>query len=219
MLPPPWTQWIPQESSCFSPSSEQFQEVSRKSPARSGFVVGCHQEACSGPGWTCAAAPSSLCPASVGWEEITECKQIRPGPTFLAGSQAGARPGLVATGRAWGGQLIFLVSILGCDNTQHPLGLAGHCMVNLFFWRWEEIRGHPDSEEVQALERKARLAVWGCSLCFGDFRLRVFGLFFFSPKRNDLCVSVARSSEEALQGEDKVCGLTTDRRCPRHTQV
>lgn len=51
-----------------------------------------------------------------------------------------------ALGRAWGGQLIFLVSILGCDNTKHPLGLARRCLVNLFFWRWEKTRGHPESE-------------------------------------------------------------------------
>lgn len=43
-----------------------------------------------------------------------------------------------ALGRAQEGQLIFLVSILGCDNTKHPLGLARRCTVNLFFWRWEK---------------------------------------------------------------------------------
>lgn len=55
-----------------------------------------------------------------------------------------------ALGRAWGGQLISLVSILGCDNTKHPLGLARRCLVNLFFWRWEKTWGHPESEERQA---------------------------------------------------------------------
>lgn len=64
--------------------------------------------------------------------------------------------------RAQGGQLIFLGSILGCDNTKHPQGLAGHCMVNLFFWRWEKTACHPDSEEVCAPEpRGAHLAAWG----------------------------------------------------------
>lgn len=89
-----------------------------------------------GPEWTCGAAPWSLCPAA-GWPgpgpgRNTECKQMRPRPpsSSLALRPAAERPGLVVSAlrRAWRGQLIFLVSILGCDNTKHPLGLAGHCM-------------------------------------------------------------------------------------------
>lgn len=70
-------------------------------------------------------------------------------------------------------------------------------MVNLFFWRWEETRGHPDSEEVQALEWKAHLAVWGCSLCFGDFRLRVLDFFFFLP-REMTCVFLCVGAQKRL---------------------
>ena len=104
-----------------------------------------------------------LCPAA-GWlGPGAGCKQISPRSESFVGPEAGRR------GQAWwsghwgglgGGQLIILVSILGCDNTKHPLGLVRHCLVNLFFWRWEKTRGHPESERRCKLWAGAGSPTW-----------------------------------------------------------
>lgn len=100
-----------------------FQGSCERCPA---FVGSGHQEASSGPGLDVCGC--SLCP-TLAWLKPSLRGTVSAN-TFLAHFLLASRQAGEGQARWLGhraaqrGQLIYLVSTLGCDNTKHPLGTA-----------------------------------------------------------------------------------------------